>query len=101
MAPSSPSSAPELRQKVAQTYEYMWDEAYNGNRAPILIANHFNKWNGDSFNPPAKDFMQDKCGQPDTYCTTYSGRHRLDGDPGSGRHRRLSRPAGGRHRTDA
>ncbi len=67
-----PASAPELRQKVAATYEYMWDEAYNGNRAPILIANHFNKWNGDSFNPPAKDFMQDKCGRPNTYCATYS-----------------------------
>ena len=42
----------------------MYDQAYNGNRAPILIANHFNKWNGDSFNPPAMDFMKEKCGQP-------------------------------------
>ena len=49
----------------------MCDQAYNGNRAPILIANHFNKWNGDSFNPPAMDFMKEKCGQPDTYCATY------------------------------
>ncbi len=64
----------------AATYDYMYDQAYNGNRAPMLIANHFNKWNGDSFNPPALDFMQDKCGQTDTYCTTYSGRDRLDGD---------------------
>ena len=49
----------------------MYDQAYNGNRAPMLIANHFNKWNGDSFNPPAMDFMKEKCGQPDTYCATY------------------------------
>lgn len=66
-----PETAPELRQIVRQTYDYMYDQAYNGNRAPVLIANHFNVWNGDSFNPPALDFMQETCGKKDTYCTTY------------------------------
>ena len=66
-----PETAPELRDIVKKTYDYMYDQAYNGNRAPVLIANHFNKWNGDSFNPPAMDFMKEKCGQPDTYCATY------------------------------
>ncbi len=66
-----PETAPELRGIVKSTYDFMYDQAYNGNRAPILIANHFNKWNGDSFNPPAMDFMKEKCGQPDTYCATY------------------------------
>ena len=66
-----PDTAPELRDTVKKTYDYMYDQAYNGNRAPVLIANHFNKWNGDSFNPPAMDFMKEKCGQPDTYCATY------------------------------
>ncbi|RIJ70599.1 polysaccharide deacetylase [Nakamurella silvestris] len=67
-----PSSAPDLRKKVKETYEYMYDEAYNGNRAPILIANHFNTWNGDSFNVPAEEFMREKCVAKDTYCATYS-----------------------------
>src|SRR6478736_3827473 len=66
-----PDTAPELRSIVKGTYEFMYDQAYNGNRAPILIANHFNKWNGDSFNPPAMDFMKEKCGQPDVICATY------------------------------
>ncbi len=66
-----PDTAPELRDIVKKTYDFMYDQAYNGNRAPVLIANHFNKWNGDSFNPPAMDFMKEKCGQPDTYCATY------------------------------
>ena len=70
-AKEEPDTAPELRDIVKKTYDFMWDQAYNGNRAPILIANHFNKWNGDSFNPVAMDFMKDKCGQPDTYCATY------------------------------
>ena len=70
-AKEEPDTAPELRDIVKKTYDFMFDQAYNGNRAPILIANHFNKWNGDSFNPVAMDFMKDKCGQPDVYCATY------------------------------
>lgn len=70
-AKDEPDTAPELRSIVKGTYDFMFDQAYNGNRAPILIANHFNKWNGDSFNPPAMDFMREKCGQPDVYCATY------------------------------
>src|SRR6476646_8887609 len=70
-AKEEPETAPELREIVTKTYDFMFDQAYNGNRAPILIANHFNKWNGDSFNPVALDFMRDKCGQPNTYCATY------------------------------
>jgi hypothetical protein len=67
-----PETAPELREKVYQTYEYIYQEAYNGNRAPVIIANHFNDWNGDSFNPAVLKFMKNYCGKPNTYCTTYS-----------------------------
>ena len=66
-----PETAPELRGIVKDTYDYMYDEAYNGNRAPILIANHLNDWNGNSFNPAAQEFMEENCGKKDTYCTTY------------------------------
>ncbi len=38
----------------------------------MIIANHFNNWNGNSFNPAVLKFMQNYCGKPDTYCTTYS-----------------------------
>ena len=62
----------------------MYDAAYNGNRAPLILANHFNEWNSDSFNPPALDFMLDKCGQPDTVLRPLPGRHRLDGGAGPG-----------------
>ncbi|RIJ70600.1 polysaccharide deacetylase [Nakamurella silvestris] len=66
-----PDTAPQLRKIVQETYEYMYDQAYNGNRAPILIANHLNNWNGNSFNPAALAFMKETCGKKDTYCTTY------------------------------
>ena len=42
-----PGSAPQARAKVAQTYQYMYERAFRGNRAPVLISNHFNTWNGD------------------------------------------------------
>ena len=67
-----PETAPDLREKVYQTYKFIYDQAYNGNRAPVLIANHFNDWNGDSFNPAVLKFMHDYCGKPNTICTTYS-----------------------------
>ncbi len=67
-----PETAPDLRKKVYQTYTHIYDETYKGNRAPVIIANHFNSWNGDSFNPAVLKFMKNYCGKPDTYCTTYS-----------------------------
>jgi hypothetical protein len=66
-----PETAPELRGIVYDTYTYLYDQTSNGNRAPLLIANHFNNWNGNSFNEPTMRFMQEYCGKPDTYCTTY------------------------------
>lgn len=67
-----PETAPELRRIVFDTYTYLYDQTYNGNRAPLLIANHFNNWNGNSFNEPTLRFMQQYCGKPDTYCATYT-----------------------------
>lgn len=71
-ATDQPETAPEVRQIVRDTYQYMYDRAVNGNRAPLVIANHFNSWNGNSFNPATADFMRDVCGNPGTICATYS-----------------------------
>ena len=70
-ATEDPASQPQLTQIVLDTYRYMYQQTYDGNRAPILVANHFNDWNGNSFNPAALQFMQEVCGQPETICTTY------------------------------
>lgn len=71
-ATEQPETAPEMRRIVRETYRYMYDRAYNGNRAPLVIANHFNDWNGNSFNPAAADFMRDVCADPETICATHS-----------------------------
>lgn len=71
-ATEQPESAPQLTQLVLDTYRFMYQQAFDDNRAPILIANHFNDWNGNSFNPAALQFMTETCGKPETICTTYS-----------------------------
>ncbi|GEE03684.1 hypothetical protein nbrc107696_41300 [Gordonia spumicola] len=71
-ARNRPSDAPRIRRIVRETYRSMYDRAFAGNRAPIVIANHFNSWSGDAFNPATRDFMTDVCGRPETICATYS-----------------------------
>ncbi|WP_072815872.1 polysaccharide deacetylase [Rhodococcus zopfii] len=71
-AQEQPHTAARAADITTGTYEFMFDEAYNGNRAPLVIANHFNDWNGNAFNPATAAFMEDVCALPDTYCATYS-----------------------------
>lgn len=71
-AKNAPDEASEITSKVLATYEHMYDAASTGNRAPILIANHFNTWSGNAFNPAAKQFMLEACGRENTICATYS-----------------------------
>ena len=79
-----PATAPELRAEGHETYDYMYDQAYNGNRAPMLIANHFNKWNGNSFNPAADGLHAREVRPAGHLLRDLPGRHRLDGAAGPG-----------------
>lgn len=71
-AAEEPDTAPRLRAAVKQTYEYFFDQVYDGNRAPLVIETHANEWNGDSFVPPALEFMSEVCAKKDVICATYS-----------------------------
>lgn len=70
-ATHQPAHAPKLRSIVTESYNYMFDRAYHGNRAPLVIANHFNDWSGNAFNPATADFMAKACIVPETICATY------------------------------
>lgn len=71
-AKNEPETARHGHDIAKGTYDYMFEQAYHGNRAPLVIANHFNDWNGNAFNPATVDFMAEVCGMQDTYCATYS-----------------------------
>lgn len=70
-AASAPGRAAEFTDAVLTTYRQMYAAAYDGNRAPLVIGNHFNDWSGNAFNPAAERFMAEVCDQPETVCTTY------------------------------
>ena len=66
-----PADAPRLKQATLETYRYMYDSAFAGNRAPLVIGNHLNDWSGNAFNSATEEFMRETCGEPDTHCVTY------------------------------
>ncbi|MBA4021026.1 MAG: polysaccharide deacetylase [Gordonia sp.] len=70
-AKDAPGKAPQIRKIVKESYDYMFMRAYEGNRAPLVIANHFNDWSGNAFNPATADFMSEVCVKPETICATY------------------------------
>ncbi|MEO9198212.1 MAG: hypothetical protein ABI206_05610 [Antricoccus sp.] len=70
-AKDDPAKAPQFTQMVLQTYQSMYAAVLAGNRAPLVIGNHFNNWSGDAFNPAIGKFMLEACAKPETVCTTY------------------------------
>ncbi|MBA3419385.1 MAG: polysaccharide deacetylase [Geodermatophilaceae bacterium] len=70
-ARNEPARAAEFTEAVLSTYRQMYDDALDGNRAPLVIGNHFNDWSGNAFNPAVEQFMLEACDRPETVCTTY------------------------------
>lgn len=48
---------PRFRQEVRDSLIAGIDQAYHGNRAPIIIGNHFNTWNGGVYMDAVDDVM--------------------------------------------
>ncbi|MGW6444682.1 polysaccharide deacetylase [Lentzea sp. NPDC055074] len=71
-AKEEPWRAADFAQIVLQTYKSVHQAALNGNRAPIVVGNHFNEWNGDAFSTAMEQFMEFVCDEPETVCATYT-----------------------------
>jgi len=74
-APQDGSDAwrgPEFAGIVQDTYRSVYLAAFNGNRAPIVVANHFNDWAGNAFSTAVEKFMGETCKKAETVCATYS-----------------------------
>ncbi len=56
---------------VQATYQDMYDAAYNGNRAPLVLGNHFNSWNNNAYSDAIGNFVLANCGKPNTYCVPF------------------------------
>jgi len=57
--------------QVTATYQDMYNAAYNGNRAPLVLGNHFNAWNNNAYSDAIGKFVLANCGKPDTYCVPF------------------------------
>ncbi len=58
-------------QQVVDTYTDMYNDAYNGNRAPLILGNHFNQWNNNAYSDAIGNFVLQTCGKPNTECVPF------------------------------
>lgn len=68
---TSPEKAEQDTQTVLQTYRNMYHAAYHGNRAPIILGNHFEEWNHGAYSNALEQFALETCGKPNTYCVPF------------------------------
>ena len=68
----SPADSARDREQVLATYRDMYAAAYDGNRAPLVLGNHFNDWNNGAYRDALSTFVLETCGRPQTRCVTFS-----------------------------
>jgi hypothetical protein len=56
---------------VLGTYRDMYHAALTGNRAPLILGNHFNEWNNGAYQNAMANFIKETCGKPETYCVPF------------------------------
>ncbi|MBW1603801.1 hypothetical protein JJV70_17140 [Streptomyces sp. JJ66] len=57
----------QMRDGLLQGFE----RAYHGNRAPLIIGNHFNGWNGGIYMSAVEDVIKTVCGQDEVRCVSF------------------------------
>ncbi|WP_181781152.1 polysaccharide deacetylase [Pseudonocardia pini] len=71
-ARDQPARAAEFAQVTLGAYRAAYESALAGNRAPLVVGNHFNTWSGGGFSQAVEEFMGEVCLRPETVCATYS-----------------------------
>jgi hypothetical protein len=67
----SPAKSAQDAKQVTQTYTNMYNAAFQGNRAPLILGNHFEAWNNNAYTKALAAFALKTCGKPDTYCVPF------------------------------
>lgn len=71
-AKEQPGRAAEFHRITMDAYRAAHTAAFNGNRGPLVVGNHFNSWNGGAFGRAAEEFMSEVCVKADTACVTHA-----------------------------
>ncbi|MFI1726929.1 hypothetical protein [Streptomyces sp. NPDC020489] len=48
-----------------------FQRAYDGNRAPLIIGNHFESWNGGTYMRAVEETIEAVCNKPDVRCVSF------------------------------
>ncbi|MYW70351.1 hypothetical protein GTY65_40840 [Streptomyces sp. SID8379] len=48
-----------------------FSRAYQGNRAPLIIGNHFESWNGGTYMRAVEETIEKVCNKPDVRCVSF------------------------------
>jgi hypothetical protein len=67
-----PERAAEFGEVALEAYRGAYTAARNGNRAPLVLGNHFNSWSGGGFSDAIARFMAEVCLLPETVCATHT-----------------------------
>jgi hypothetical protein len=67
-----PERAAEFSEVALEAYRDAYTAALTGNRAPLVLGNHFNTWSGGGFSDAIARFMAEVCVRPETVCATHS-----------------------------
>ncbi|MGW0790307.1 hypothetical protein ACWD04_19155 [Streptomyces sp. NPDC002911] len=57
----------QMRDGLLQAF----DRAYNGNRAPLIIGNHFESWNGGTYMRAVEETIKTVCTQREVQCVSF------------------------------
>lgn len=66
------STRDEFARATLEVYRAAYEAVLKGNRAPLVIGNHFNDWAGGGFAVAGEQFMAEVCTKPETVCTTFT-----------------------------
>ena len=61
----------KLYNDTLNSFRDYFNKNFDANRAPVVIANHFSKWNDGAYWEAMKTFAEEVCGRPEVRCTTY------------------------------
>jgi len=67
----TPAQSAQDSAQVLATYNAMFDAVHGGNRAPLILGNHFEAWNNNAYTTALGNFVLAKCGQPDVKCVPF------------------------------
>lgn len=70
-APAPANSRDALRRQVLASYRNAFDAVSAGNRAPLILGNHFNQWNGGIYTDALTDFVTQTCHRPEVRCVSF------------------------------